>query len=281
MITDEQRKLRKNGLGATDCSIVMGMNPYTTPYELWMIKTGRMEENTILTEERLRLRNAHEETIAQEYAFRNNVKLRRANNTIFHKQLPFMFCHLDRVVTGQKKIVECKTASGFMRSAWGQHKSDDAPLHYMLQVQHQIACSEYDDADIASLIDVDDYREFPQGKNEKVIAKIEDACEKFWVENVLKDIPPPPTTRGDLKLMYPFNDGNFIEATPEILNIIDAIHTVKEEIKHSETEKEKLEKQIVQFIAANNGISCEDKIIATLIADKNGTRRLSIKKRGA
>ena len=254
MLTEEQKEIRRKGIGATDCAAVMGLSPYKTPYELWMEKTGRMEEESILTEERLRLRHAHEETIAREYATRNNVKLKRVNKTLFHKKYPFMLCHLDRVIIGKRKIVECKSSSGFMRPTWGESGSDEAPMIYLLQVQHQMAVSGYEDSDIAALIDIDDYRIYSAPRNNKIIEKIEDACNRFWNENVLSDIAPPPSTRGDLKLMYPLNNGNFIEASEEIVKVINDLESVKNIIKSSNTEKELIEKEIIQFIADNDGI---------------------------
>jgi putative phage-type endonuclease len=279
MLSVEQKEQRKHGLGATDCAAVMGLSPYRTPCELWMIKTGRMEEEAILSDDRLHLRHAHEETISREYARRMNVKLRRVNQTVIHKRLPFMLCNLDRVVIGLRKIIECKSSSGFMRATWGESGTDEAPIAYMLQVQHQLACSEYDDADIAALIDIDDYRIFKQPRNEKVIQRIEDACEKFWVENVLADVPPPATTRGDLKLMYPINNGNFIDLTGNVSLLLDDLETIKQNIKSCTTDKEKLEKEIIEIIADNDGIKDGDRIVATFQANKSGNRTLLIKKR--
>lgn len=279
MLTFEQKELRKKGLGATDCAVVMGLSPYMTPYELWMIKTGRAEEPSILNESRVRFRHAHEETIAREYALQKGVKLKRVNQTIMHKRLPFMLCNLDRVIIGQRKIVECKTSTAFLRQAWGMDGTDEAPLHYILQVQHQLACTEYDDADIAALIDIDDYRTYPTPRNEKIIAKIEEACEKFWVENVLADVPPPPTNRGDLKLMFPTHNGNFIDATQEVIGYIDKVNRIKIDSKNLDKEKELVEKEIIQFIADNDGIKENDKVIATFISNKNGVRSLRIKER--
>lgn len=279
MLTIEQKQERKLGLGATDCAVVMGLSRYKTPYELWLEKTGRKEEETILTDDRLHLRHAHEETIAREYARRKNVKLRRVNQTIHHKKYPFMLCNLDRVIIGEKKIVECKSASGFMRSHWGESGSDVAPIEYLLQVQHQMACAEYDDSDIAALIDIDDYRIFSTPRNQKVIANIESASDRFWHENVLADVAPPPTTRGDLKLMYPLNNGNFIEATTEILERLDFLQAIKDDIKIMEGNKAEHEKEIIEFIAANDGIKLDDKVLATFQANKAGNRTLLIKKR--
>lgn len=279
MLTIEQKQERKLGLGATDCAVVMGLSRYKTPYELWLEKTGRKEEETILTDDRLHLRHAHEETIAREYARRKNVKLRRVNQTIHHKKYPFMLCNLDRVIIGEKKIVECKSASGFMRSHWGESGSDVAPIEYLLQVQHQMACAEYDDSDIAALIDIDDYRIFSTPRNQKVIANIESTSDRFWHENVLADVAPPPTTRGDLKLMYPLNNGNFIEATTEILERLDFLQAIKDDIKIMEGNKAEHEKEIIEFIAANDGIKLDDKVLATFQANKAGNRTLLIKKR--
>ncbi|HLX53939.1 MAG TPA: YqaJ viral recombinase family protein, partial [Aquella sp.] len=180
MLTVEQQENRKNGLGATDCAAVMGLSPYRTPYELWLIKTGRMEEPSILTDDKLHLRHAHEETISREYMRRKGVKLKRVNKTIYHPTLPFMMCHLDRVVIGVRKIIECKTSTAFLKHRWGEEGSDNAPIEYLLQVQHQLACTGFEDADIASLIDIDDYRIFNTPRNEKVISKLENECERFW-----------------------------------------------------------------------------------------------------
>ncbi len=279
MLTEQQIQQRKLGLGATDCAVVMGLSPYKTPYELWLIKTGRAEETAILGDDRLRLRHAHEETIAREYAFQKGVKLKRVNKAVYHKRLPFMFCNLDRVIIGQNKIVECKSSTGFMRQNWGLTGSDEAPQHYILQVQHQLACTGYNDADIAALIDIDDYRTFPIARNEKIITMIETACERFWYDHVLADVPPPPTTRGDLKLMYPMNNGNFIKADGDVLRDLAELKRIKAKIKSYEYEKQITEKSIIEFIADNDGITLLDDVIASFLANKNGVRTLRIKER--
>lgn len=274
MLTIEQQEQRKHGLGATDCAAVMGLSPYRTPYELWLIKTGRQTEDAILTEDRLRLRHAHEETISQEYMARQNCKLKRVNQTVYHKRIPYMLCNLDRVVIGRRKIVECKTASGFLRYQWGENGTDEAPIHYILQVQHQLACSEYEDADLAALIDIDDYRIYPMPRNEKAIEKIEEACTRFWEENVIKDIAPPPRTRNDLKLMYPRNNGKFKDATANVIDCITSLNSCKLKIAEHVEYKEEREKELIAFIGENDGIIDGDRVLLTYKANKNGVRSL-------
>src|ERR1700689_4799218 len=114
MLNIEQITARENGIGASECAAVLGISPYCTPYELWLVKTGRAPKESILNESRVRLRHAHEQTIADEYAFQKGVKLKRVNKTIFNKNYPHMLCHLDRLVIGQRKIVECKSSMSWM-----------------------------------------------------------------------------------------------------------------------------------------------------------------------
>lgn len=44
MSRDEWLIMRKQGIGSSDAAAAVGLNPYVSPLELWMVKTGR-EEN--------------------------------------------------------------------------------------------------------------------------------------------------------------------------------------------------------------------------------------------
>lgn len=277
MLTEQNKINRQNGIGATDCAAILNLSPYLTPYQLWLDKTGRQKIDTIMDENKLRLRHAHEQTIADEYSIQKGVKLRRVNITTYHKKYPYLLCHLDRVVQGQHKIVECKSSSGYMRQHWGQTNTDEIPPHYILQVQHQLACSGYDEADLAALIDIDDYRIYPIPRNQNIINKIESECERFWNEHVLADVAPEPSNRDDIKLMYPLNNGDFIECTDEILNYLNELNFTKNEMKLLDQKKNEIETEILNFIGHHDGIKHEDKVLATFTANKNGNRTLRIK----
>ena len=41
MNREQWLKVRKQGIGASDAAAAVGLNPYQSPLELWMIKTGR------------------------------------------------------------------------------------------------------------------------------------------------------------------------------------------------------------------------------------------------
>lgn len=278
MLTLEQQEARKHGIGGTDVAAIMGLSPFCTPYELWMIKTGKMEPKSILTDDRVRLRYAHEETIAREYAFRHECKLKRINKTIYHKKFPYMLCHLDRVMIGRKKIIECKSSTAFMKQHWGDHGTDQVFPHYIIQVQHQFACSGYKECDVAVLIDIDDYREFPIQRDNDIIKAIEDACDKFWNYHVKENVAPDLTSISDYKLKFPTNNGTYIEVNQEMLDHIDMLRRVRER----QIQEEKLEDEILQkifdFIGEADGIKQEDKVLATWKARKDGARVFRLSK---
>lgn len=279
MLTVAQEEARERGIGASEAAAVLGVSPYCTPYELWLVKTNRMPKESILTESRLRLRHAHEQTIADEYAMQCDVKLRRVNQTIYHKKMPHMLCHLDRLVIGKQKIVECKSSMSYMKSSWGEVGTDDVPMDYIVQVQHQYACTGYSEADIAVLIDIDDFRIYPIARDEDVIKTIEEKVDHFWRYHVLEDNAPEPTTRGDIKLMFPSNNGEFIEATHLDIQTIDSINQHKSAIKIHDTQKEENEVILLKSIGSSDGLKMGDEVIATYLADKNGKRTLRIKRK--
>ncbi|WP_197477384.1 YqaJ viral recombinase family protein, partial [Alcanivorax sp. HI0044] len=41
MSREDWLKIRKQGIGASDAAAAVGISPYQSPLELWMIKTGR------------------------------------------------------------------------------------------------------------------------------------------------------------------------------------------------------------------------------------------------
>ena len=41
MSREEWLRVRKQGIGASDAAAAVGLNPYQSPLELWMVKTGR------------------------------------------------------------------------------------------------------------------------------------------------------------------------------------------------------------------------------------------------
>lgn len=277
MLNLEQSNELNKGIGASECGAVLGVDPYCTPYELWMIKTGRMVKD-VSDKEAVIMGNMLEPVIAKRYAQLTNQRVARVNSAYVHKKYPHMICHLDRKIVGKRKAVEIKTANPFS-TMWGDAGSDEVPQHYIAQVQHQLAVTGWEEDDLIVFRGTTDLRIYPFKRDEAVIELITQKVNHFWEEHIVKDIPPAATTRGDLRLMYPINNGNFIELTGNVSLLLHDLSNLKQDIKSKESDKEKLEKDIIEFIADNDGIREGEEVIATFRADKNGRRSLRIKER--
>lgn len=277
MLTAQQIQARSEGIGASEAAVVLGFSPYMTPYELWRIKTGRDEAQPILNESRVRLRHAHEETVAQEYAFQKNCKVRRSNKTLYHKKYPHILCHLDRIIVGKQKLLECKSSTSYMKKFWGENGTDQVPDYYVAQVQHQYSVTDYEEGDLAVLIDIDDFRAYEIPRDNYSIKVLEEQIDHFWRYHVLEDNAPEPTNRNDLLLMYPTSNGNLIEPTDEIITEIDHLKMADSKITELEKIKKTHEKNIIYFIGENDGIVGDPKPLVTYKANVKGIRSFRFK----
>lgn len=274
MLTEKQIENRKKGVGASEAGIVMGLNANISPYQLWLIKTGRAQPEDLSEVPQVYWGSLHEEHIADHYAKVMNCKVRRVTNTLFHKEHPFMLCHLDRKIEGQPKVLECKFAM-FARDEWGESGSDVVPLPYIVQVQYQLAVTGYEEADLAVLIGGWDFRVYHFKRDEELIAKIIEEVSKFW-QCVETDTPPPLRDSVDAQLAYPFNQGNMVLAEKEIIDVVVEYNhalAIENEIKEK---KSRLKDMLTLFIKDADGIRTDNAVLATWKARKDGVRVLKV-----
>ncbi|MDP7762677.1 YqaJ viral recombinase family nuclease [Acinetobacter baumannii] len=192
MTQAEWLEVRRQGIGSSDCAAACGLNPYMSMLELWMIKTGRIQQ-TIEDES-----SGHapmywgkqlEPLVAEYYSMSTNNKVRRINAVLQHPDADkyFMLANLDYSVVGsdEVQILECKTAGEHGSRLW----RDGVPLYVLCQVQHQLAVTGKKAAHICVLICGHETRIYKVTRSETVIKHIIEAERYFW-ECVEKDIPP-------------------------------------------------------------------------------------------
>lgn len=268
MITEEQRQRRNQGIGGSDCASALGIKgAYSTPYELWLEKTGRLVKPR---QAYLETRELLEDDVATLYARKTGAKLRCCNRTLVHRQYPWMLVHIDRLIVGEKKFLECKTAEAYMAQEWGKNGEFKFPTAYYFQVQHGLAILGYEVADLAVLIGMnDDLRVYTIKRDDDVINAIIKGLKHFWEYHVLQDIPPEPTCQDDVIKRWPTDNGNYIEADSDLVTLVTDYK------KHKQKEKE-LREKICLTIGEASGIRYEDKILVNWKARKDGKRCLKI-----
>ena len=268
-------QLRKSGLGGSDAGTVLGFNRYKTPFQLYLEKTGQYEE--VVDNEAVYFGNELEDFVAREFAKRTGKKVRRMNRFLRHKQHPFMTANLDRVVVGEKAVLECKTASEYMREAW---EGDDIPATYLCQVHHYLAVTGFEKAYIAVLIGGNKFVWKEVERDEEFIQILIEREKDFWENHVLADVAPPidgSNAAGELlKRMYPQDDGTAIMLTKDDETVLDALEALTEEIKSLETQKKEYENRIkLKLESATEAHSPRHKLTyKTIVSNRIDSKKL-------
>jgi putative phage-type endonuclease len=261
MITESQRQQRHKFIGGSDAAAAIGINPYKTPVDLYFEKIGQAEPFN--GNERTYWGNVLEQPVANRLAEETGFKLRRHGQTLIAANHPFMGCHLDFKVTGQPIVVEIKTGGFFTRKDWGPSGSDEIPDQYLVQIHHQMICAGYDKALVGVLLGGQEFRHYEIGFDKDLAQIIVEKETEFW-QHVTTRTPPPATTLGDIASLYPFDTGSSIEATAEILEIVEQLKAAKTEAAAHKGKVDALELALKTYMADNSTLIGPDgKPIAT------------------
>lgn len=276
--------IRKQGIGSSDAAAAVGLNPYQSQLELWMIKTGRdgnlpkvdpndesspMYWGTIL-----------EPIVAVHYTKRTGHKVRRINAVLQHPEADksWMLANIDYSVVGsdEVQILECKTAGEFGSRLW----RDGVPEYIQCQVQHQMAVTGKAVVDVCVLICGQEIRVYRIERDDELIARLIELERKFW-HYVEHDIEPPADGSDSagqaLRALYPQDSGSTLDLTEDLALSTAFIGMVKmrAEIESRKEIEDQLKQQIQQRMAeASKAIFRSGSV--TWKRSKSGSRRFLI-----
>lgn len=281
---DEWLNIRKTGIGSSDAAAAVGLNPYQSQLELWMIKTGRdgnlpkidpndesspMYWGTIL-----------EPIVAAHYTKRTGHKVRRINSILQHPDpdKSWMLANLDYSVVGNSdvQILECKTAGEFGSKLW----RDGVPEYIQCQVQHQMAVTGKQVVDVCVLICGQEIRVYRIERDDELIARLIELERQFW-HYVQHDIEPPvdgSNSAGQaLRALYPQDSGSTLDLTDDLglSTAFIGMVSLRAEIESKQEVTEQLKQQIQQRMADASKAIFKSGYV-TWKRNKSGSRRFVI-----
>lgn len=186
MTREEWLEERRKGLGGSDASVVVGLNPYNSLYSLWAEKTGRLppqEDN-----EAMRLGRDLEQYVAQRWEEKSGKKVRRLNAILKNERYPFAHANIDREVIGENAGLECKTTSVMNLKKF---KNGEYPDTYYCQCMHYMAVTGAARWYLAVLVLGSGLHTYTIQRDETEIQALMEAEEAFW-KLVSTDTPPIP-----------------------------------------------------------------------------------------
>ena len=246
--------VRKQGIGASDAAAAVGISPYQSPLELWLIKTGRDSDmpkpNPDDESSPMYWGNILEPIVAQHYTKRTGNKVRKVNAVLQHPDTDkhWMLANLDYTVTHNSdvQILECKTAG-----EWGaKHWRDGVPEYVQCQVQHQLAVTGKQAADVCVLLCGQEIKIYRIERDEALIEKLIALERQFW--HCVETDTPPPVDGSDssgraLKYLYPNDSGDVLDLTEDshLCQVFADLLAARETIAQAQ-QREDLYKQTLQ-----------------------------------
>ena len=183
---EEWLEFRKKFLGGSDSAAVIGMNPYASRYSLWAEKTGKVPpfEGNITT----RVGAYLEQLVADMFEEETGKKVRKKNSTMVNDLYPFACANVDRVIVGEKALLEIKTTNSIplMKKL---RNSEEFPEQYYCQVVHYLAVTGLEKAYLAVLINCRELKIYEMERDQAEIDALMGAEKAFW-ELVEKKTPP-------------------------------------------------------------------------------------------
>lgn len=240
----EWLKTRKNGIGGSDASAILGLSPYKSVLELYMDKTSPgVTKNDLDQNEYQYWGTILEDIVAKEFSKQTGLKVRRNNFMLQHPQFPFMIADLDREIVGEKKGLECKTANEFAKDQW----EEGIPDYYYAQVQHYMAVTGYDGFYVAVLIGGNKFKYCYIERDERFIMELVQKEREFW--ECVKSKTPPKTdgskaTERYLAQLYPNGIPVKVGLPDEVNFLLFEREEIEQKIKKAKKQKREIDNKV-------------------------------------
>lgn len=246
--TPEWHEERRTGIGGSDAAAAIGLNPYKSPYELWLEKTGELAPLDLSDNDAVHFGNVLEGVVCDEFSQREGKQVRRVNAMLRSREHPFLVVHLDRRVVGEKAIVEAKTAGAHRALDFGEPGTDQIPEEYLIQAQHGMYVAEAERAYVPVLIGGQKYGTYVVERDDVLIARLVKIEVSFW-DLVLRREPPGIKTVEDARARYKISTDVAVVASAEVEDVVKALAQAKETAKQREAEIDLLQAQVMAFMA--------------------------------
>ena len=252
MSREEWLRWRTKGIGGSDVSVIAGVNPFRSIFQLWLEKTGQVEPEET-ENDNTHFGNVLEPVVKKEFSKRTGLKVRAKRALLQSKEYPFMLADLDGVIyeNGKMNLFEAKTASAYKQEIWEK----GIPEEYVLQVQHYMAVTGAEKTYLAALVGGNRFYWKVVRRDEQKIAEIIALEKAFWEENVLAGKEPVPDGSGAttdfLNEKYASSNGNTILLPEEALGLCRRYEELSGQLNELQDKKDAVSNQLKNFLKNN------------------------------
>lgn len=224
--TPEWEEMRKDKIGASDAPIIMGVSPYSTPYQLWQKKLGLLEEA-----QNFAMARGHSLESQARAQVEERLGISLVPQVKTHNSLDWMMATLDGLSIDGKTLVEIKCPGV---ADHGEALQGRIPEKYFPQVQHQLEVCEiekgyYFSFDGKEGVLLEFYRD------DKYIKKLITIEKEFYL--CMQDLNPPALTERDYQIIE----------SPQWLDAATKWKQISAQLTSLEKEEETLRQQLISL----------------------------------
>jgi putative phage-type endonuclease len=174
---------RREGIGGSDAAVILGLDAFRSPVELWLDKLGQLPDEP---SEAMELGKALEPVIAERFEQRTGLEVNSQQLCVTHRERPWMRATIDGLaLNGEECLYEAKATSGW---AW----REGTPDHVMVQIQHSLEVCDLERCYLAVLRGDRMALLVEEIQRDRDIGRaIVEAEEAFWTRYVVPRVCPP------------------------------------------------------------------------------------------
>lgn len=252
---------RTKNIHASDVAAILGLNPYRSPLQVWLDKTGRALPQP--ESEYAKLGRHLESAVADMYEERTGLELIDPARTIVHPTYPIAGTvdRLAYVANGPRqadRIVEIKTAwTSRTINAWGEEGTADIPEHYRCQGIVYLALMPHLSRLDFALFAAGTLKVYTMWRDVDIENAVIDRSIEWWHAHVTADVQPEASQPSDvdaIKRLWSDSSGEILKVGADFDAMAKQYLEARAEAEAAEERADVLKARLQAAIADADGI---------------------------
>lgn len=239
---------RRGGLGGSDMAAILGLSPWSTPFDVWLSKTKGVQ----LGDSRAMRQGRHlERAVGEDAATHWGTTLVEVGPRE-HAAHPVLRGTADFLL-GDGSGLECKTTS---RKPWAA-----CPTHYEVQCRVYMEVYDVDVWRLAALHYGTEYTFWEFERDREVGVAIVERAVAWWERHIVGGERPPVEGSGARAFLaeeHRKHTGDYLPATAELDALVDSYELVKGQISALEQERDRIAFTLMTHIGDDAGVQGDD-----------------------
>ncbi|MFE0887859.1 YqaJ viral recombinase family protein [Streptomyces rochei] len=177
---EQWHAVRATGIGGSDIAAICGLNPWTSPLEIWFKKVGQAvpRRNDEALSEAAEMGHELEPVVARRFTKQTGLPALSNPGTLRLPDVPWALVNLDRatIENGETGALELKTRSSYALNEW----LEETPVDVQVQVQWQLMVTGWSFGYTAALIGGQRTIVHRIERDEKLIDDLLAIAAEFW-----------------------------------------------------------------------------------------------------